>query len=169
VRLASLGFEQVYDYVGGKADWGAAGLPLEGLAGSGTRVGAHARRDVPVCRLDERLQEIRRRVGGWNVCFVVDADGVVLGRVGRSALRRDDDVSVEQAMSEGPSTIRPSARLEPVVERMRARDLTSLPVTLSDGRLLGLLLRDDAEAALKSEIWRQHCLNVRGADESSTS
>jgi len=90
-------------------------------------------------------------VGVWNVCFVVDADGVVLGRLGRSALRRDDDVSVEQAMSEGPSTIRPSARLEPVVERMRARNLTSLPVTLSDGRLLGLLLRDDAEAALKSE------------------
>jgi CBS domain-containing protein len=51
-------------------------------------------------------------------------------------------------MSEGPSTIRPSARLEPVVERMRTDNLTSLPVTTSDGRLLGLLTQTDAEAAL---------------------
>jgi hypothetical protein len=37
---------------------------------------------------------------------------------------------------------------------MRADNLTSLPVTTSDGLLLGLLLRADAEAALNgsSEI-----------------
>ena len=29
-RLESIGFEQVYDYVTGKADWGSFGLPLEG-------------------------------------------------------------------------------------------------------------------------------------------
>src|SRR5919201_1482529 len=32
-RLESIGFEQVYDYVAGKADWGSAGLPLDGPAG----------------------------------------------------------------------------------------------------------------------------------------
>src|SRR6266511_4403171 len=31
-RLESMGFAEVYDYVAGKADWGAAGLPLEGTA-----------------------------------------------------------------------------------------------------------------------------------------
>jgi CBS domain-containing protein len=31
-----------------------------------------------------------------------------------------------------------------MVERMRDRDLTNLPVTTSDGRLRGLLTREDA-------------------------
>ena len=43
-RLESFGFEQVYDYVAGKADWGAAGLPLEGMLGP--RASDHVRRDV---------------------------------------------------------------------------------------------------------------------------
>jgi CBS domain-containing protein len=72
----------------------------------------------------------------------------VLGRLGRAAVRRSDDVSAEEAMTLGPSTIRPTARLQQVVERMRRRDLTSLPVTTQDGRLVGLLLRTDAERAL---------------------
>jgi Mg/Co/Ni transporter MgtE len=147
-RLALLGFEQVYDYVAGKADWGSAGLPLEGQNGSESRAGAHARRDVPTCSPEERLQDVRRRVSHWDTCFVVDERGVVLGRLGRSALRREDDVSAAQAMTEGPSTYRPSARLDRVVERMRKQDLTSVPITTSDGRLVGLLLRDDAERAL---------------------
>jgi hypothetical protein len=39
-RLESIGFERVYDYVAGKADWESAGLPLEGAEGSETRAGA---------------------------------------------------------------------------------------------------------------------------------
>ncbi len=72
----------------------------------------------------------------------------MLGRLGRSALRRADDISAEEAMTDGPSTIRPSARLERVVARMQTQNLEGLPVTTSDGRLVGLLLRADAEAAL---------------------
>jgi hypothetical protein len=49
-RLESIGFEQVYDYVAGKADWGSFGLPLEGIEGSETRVGAHVRTDAPKLR-----------------------------------------------------------------------------------------------------------------------
>ena len=138
----------MYDYVAGKADWGSAGLPLEGDDPSANRAGAHARRDVPTCGPAERLQDVRARLGDWDACFVVDGQGVVLGRLGRTALRREDDVSAEQAMTNGPSTIRPSARLAWAVERMRARDLDGLPVTTSEGRLVGLLLRADAEAAL---------------------
>ncbi len=58
-RLESIGFTQVHDYVAGKADWGSAGLPLEGTRGSETRVGAYINRDVPTCRLDERLADVR--------------------------------------------------------------------------------------------------------------
>lgn len=134
----------------GKADWGSAGLPLEGGDPSSSRVGAFVRRDVPTCRPDERLADVRERTGAWETCLVLDDDGVVLGRIGRSALRRDDDVTAEEAMTSGPSTIRPSARLTWAVERMRERDLATWPVTTSEGRLVGLLYREDAERALGS-------------------
>ncbi len=109
------------------------------------------RRDVPTCRLEDALADVRERVerAGFDTCFVVTETGVVLGRLGRAVLASDDDRSVEQAMTAGPSTIRPSARLGAVVERMRKQNLTSLPVTTSDGRLAGLITRADAERALR--------------------
>jgi CBS domain-containing protein len=149
-RLASLGFEQVFDYAAGKADWGSAGLPLEGKNGSETRAGAHVRTDVPTCLLDERLREVCERLdaSGWDTCFVVDDERVVLGRLGRRAIRGREDVSAQEAMTLAPSTVRPSARLDAMVERMQTQNLTNLPVTTFDGRLVGLLTRRDAEEAL---------------------
>jgi CBS domain-containing protein len=149
-RLESIGFEQVYDYVAGKADWGSFALPLEGEEGSQTRVGAYVRTDPPTCQLHERLHEVCRRLArsGWDTCFVLNAEGVVLGRIGRRAIREREDVTAEKAMTPGPSTIRPSARLREIVERMRQQHLTNLPVTTPDGRLVGLLTRRDAEQAL---------------------
>ena len=148
-RLESLGFEQVYDYVAGKADWGSAGLPLEGTNGSETRAGAHVRTDVPTCQPGDRLQDVCEQLdeSGWDTCFVVDQRRVVLGRIGRRAIGGREDVSAEEAMAPGPSTIRPSARLEAMVERMQRQTLTNLPVTTSDGRLVGLLSLRDAEEA----------------------
>jgi CBS domain-containing protein len=149
-RLESIGFEQVHDYVAGKTDWGSAGRPLEGAEGSETRAGAQVRTDVPTCRPDDQLRAVCQRLdeSGWDTCFVVDEQRVVLGRLGRRAIRGQEDLSAEQAMTLGPSTIRPSARLHDVVERMQRQKLTNLPVTASDGRLVGLLLRGDAERAL---------------------
>lgn len=151
-RLEALGFERVYDYVAGKADWGSAGLLLEGTNGSDSRAGAHVRTGVPTCRLDDRLQTVCEQLdeSGWDTCFVVDDERVVLGRIGRSAIRARADVSAEEAMTPGPSTIRPSTRLDDVAERMRTQGLKSLPVTTSDGRLAGLLFRTDAERPLRS-------------------
>jgi len=148
-RLESIGFEQVYDYAAGKADWGSFGLPLDGDADSSTRVGAHLRTDVPTCRLEDRLPELCRRLdeSGWETCFVVNDDGVVLGRIGRAAIRGRQDLSAEEAMTPGPSTIRPSARLEDVAERMQRQSLTTLPVTTPDGRLVGLVTGADVEQA----------------------
>jgi hypothetical protein len=76
-----------------------------------------------VCRLDDRLRDVCDRLedSGWDTCFVLDERGVVLGRPGRRAIRGRGDVSVEDAMTLGPSTIRPSARLSDMVERMRSR------------------------------------------------
>ena len=50
----------------------------------------------------------RVRVEDWDTCFVTDQSGVVVGWIGRAALGGSDDVSVEEAMTLGPSTIRPA-------------------------------------------------------------
>lgn len=150
-RLESIGFEQVYDYVAGIADWGSAGLPLEGENGSATRAAAHVRTDAPNCGPEDRLLDICERLDetGWDTCFVLDELGVVLGRIGRRAIRGGSDVSAEDAMTLGPSTIRPSARLDAMVERMQRQNLANLPVTTSDGRLVGLLTLRDTEDAVR--------------------
>jgi Mg/Co/Ni transporter MgtE len=150
-RLESIGFTCVHDYVAGKADWGSYGLPLEGTRHSGTRIGAHLRTNVRTCALDERLQDVceRVRAADEDTCFVVNEQRIVLGRLGRAALARADDVSVEEAMTAGPSTVRPSLDLTAAVERMQRQKLTNLPVTRSDGVILGLIRRDDAERALQ--------------------
>jgi hypothetical protein len=72
-RLETLGFRQVYRYQPGKADWFAAGLPREGHEAHTPRVAEIARRDVPTCRIDERVGAVRDRLreGGWDVCIVV--------------------------------------------------------------------------------------------------
>ena len=149
-RLEALGFREVYDYVAGKADWASFGSPIEGEHDSSSRVGAHVRTDVPACPPHDRMVEVRERVraAGWDACFVIDERGVVLGRLGRAALAGGDDISVEDAMTLGPSTVRPALELDKAVERMRKQNLTSLPVTRSDGVLVGVLRRDDAEQAL---------------------
>jgi CBS-domain-containing membrane protein len=149
-RLATLGFEQVYDYVAGKADWSAAGLPLAGPAASVPRAADLARTDAPTCTLADDLRTVRNRVraSSWDTCIVLDENRVVIGRLGRRAIAADDESSVEGAMFEGPGTIRPDMTLERIVERLRERDLKTAVVTTPDGRLVGVLRRDEAEAAL---------------------
>jgi Mg/Co/Ni transporter MgtE len=151
-RLETLGFTRVCDYVAGKADWGSDGLPIEGRRPSSSRVGAYLQVDVPTCKLGDSLRDVCERVhnSDWDICFVVNEQRIVLGLLGRAALARDDETTVEAAMTAGPSTVRPSLELDQAVERMHAQKLTGLPVTRPNGVLLGLLRRDDAERALAS-------------------
>jgi CBS domain-containing protein len=109
------------------------------------------RADVPTCRLGDRLHDVCERLekSDWDTCFVVDDRGVVLGRLGRRVVRERPNVAAEEAMTLGPSTVRPSARLHAMVERMQREKLTNLPVTTSDGKLAGLLMLRDAEEALR--------------------
>src|SRR2546428_12936688 len=80
-RLETLGFQQVHHYAAGKEDWMAAGLPIEGSKASIPRVGSVARRDIPTCRLDERLGDVSARVlaTGWGPCVLVIEGSIVLG------------------------------------------------------------------------------------------
>ena len=148
-RLEALGFGDVYDYVAGKADWGSAGLPLEGT--TGPRAIGSVRDDVPTCYLADRLQDIREQPGesGWDVCVVVNAQRIVLGLLGRAALQDEREVSVEEVMTAGPSTVRPSIELKSIAARMRTQDLSVVLVTRSDGTRMGVLRREDAERAVR--------------------
>ena len=144
-----MGFE-AYEYEDGKRDWGSFGLRREGKLAEIRSAGEVARRDVPTCTLDDDLRAVRQRVRdeGWETCFVLADDRVVLGRLGRRALASDDDNTVENAMSEGPSTVRPSIGIDELIKRMDERELMTFPVTTPDGRLVGLVRRADAEKAL---------------------
>jgi hypothetical protein len=134
----------VYDYSAGKADWGSFGLALDGEADSSRRVGALVRADVPTCSPDELVSAVVERVDEtWQMCVVTSGHGVVLGLLGREALRSAGPVRAEDAMSLGPSTIRPSARRAAIAERMHDQELTLMVVTRSDGVLVGGLRRED--------------------------
>jgi CBS domain-containing protein len=142
-----MGFSNVYDYAAGKLDWMAAGLPTEGTNAKQPRAADEARRDVPICRLQDRLEDVRERVrtAGWDACVVVNDERVVLGLLREKELGGDADLPVEQAMRPGPSTFRPYVSIQEIARFMTEHNLETSPITTSDGRLVGLLRREDAE------------------------
>jgi CBS domain-containing protein len=145
-RLESLGFTEVYDYVAGKLDWMAAGLRTEGSNAAHPRAGDVARRDVPTAALGERLGDVRQRVlaADWNAVVVTNAERVVFGLLRAKELDKDPELTMEQAMRPGPSTFRPYVAIKEMAETMTSHSLDSSPITTSDGRLVGLLLQQDA-------------------------
>ena len=144
-----MGFTRVYDYVAGKLDWLAAGLPTEGTNAMRPRAADLARKDVPTGRLDEHLEDVRARVGaaGWDACVVVNEARVVLGLLRAAQLQGDPAARLEAVMRPGPSTFRPFVSIEEMARFMIEHALESSPITTSDGRLVGLLRRDDAVRA----------------------
>jgi Mg/Co/Ni transporter MgtE len=141
-----MGFTKVYDYVAGKLDWLAAGGPIEGTSAGQPRAGGVARGDVPTCGLDERLGEVaaRTRAAGFDACVVVNQERVVLGLLRAKELDGDPDSRIEAAMRPGPSTFRPHVPIAELAQFLLDHDVENSPITTSDGRLVGLLLRDDA-------------------------
>ena len=148
-RLETLGFEQVFRYGPGKEDWMAAGLPIEGSKASIPRVGSVARRDIPTCRLDERLGGVSARVlaTGWDQCVVVNEGNIVLGRLRRPALEVDADAIVETVMEPGPVTYRPHVVAEDAARTLAERHVQSVLVTTGDGELIGVFRPEGASSA----------------------
>jgi CBS domain-containing protein len=146
-RLEGLGFEKVYDYMPGKADWFASGLPKEGKLANIPTIGETARRNVPTCGLRDRVGDVRERArkAGWDRCVVVSEGRVVLGLLREGELSSDPESAVETVMRAGPTTFRPHEPVEKLAERMRKRGASSILVTTPDGRLVGLLYRTDAQ------------------------
>ena len=144
-RLESLGFGEVYEYGGGKLDWMAAGLPTEGTNATRPRAGSLAHTDVPTCRLDERLGDVRDRTKkqGWNAAVVINSERVVFGLLRAQELDLEADQQVSQAMRPGPSTFRPYVLADEMAAYMRDHELENVVITTSDGRLVGLLRKED--------------------------
>ncbi len=153
VRLETLGFTKVYDYVGGKTDWLAAALPTEGRLAGKPAAGDLARRDDCACHLGDLLGDVvkRLREAGKDACIVVDNHHVVLGRVRGRALEGDPNASMEDVMRSGPSTIRPDTSLEAVVQTLRDGNVTNTLVTDPAGRLIGTIYLEDAERKLAEQ------------------
>src|SRR5437660_6607842 len=106
-RLETLGFGEVYDYIDGKVDWMAAGLPTEGTNAQHPRAGDIARKDVPTAGLQEKLGDVKARVEvqGWDAVVVVNDRRVVLGLLRARELAGAREQAVEKAMRPGPRTV----------------------------------------------------------------
>ena len=131
----------MFDYVAGKQDWLAVGLPIEGKLAEIPTIGQAAKRDVPTCSLIERLGDVQKRVRelGSNVCVVLNKERVVLGLVRKKLWDSDTEASIEQVMEPGPTTFRPHITVPQMTEYMREKNIQQVLVTTSDGRLVGIM------------------------------
>src|SRR5713226_2599699 len=104
LRLETLDFREVYDYVPGKADWLAHPLPREGRLAAKPRAGDLVRQDVPTCRLDDQVKEVRHKIeaSDYGFALVLGGDDVLLGRVRKSAIGQARGTA-ETVMEPGPS------------------------------------------------------------------
>lgn len=147
-RLERFGFASVFDYEAGKMDWLSYGLPHDGSA---RLAGDVVDRSVATCDIDASLGQARSSADehGDGLCVVVTAGDVVMGMVRGEALDGPAERRVEEAMTFGVSTVRPSEDVEALVERMSRAGVDAILVTSSDARLLGVLRRAEAESALR--------------------
>lgn len=126
---------------------------MEGEFAAILKAGDVVRPDIPTCTLHESVGEAHQRcqAAGWNVCLVVTDGNIVLGRLRGDAWKVEPDTPVEEVMENGPTTFRPDNFLEPLAKRMRDKKVGSVIVTNSDGELIGVLYRKDAEERLHQE------------------
>jgi predicted transcriptional regulator len=89
---------------------------------------------------------------------VVNDERVVFGLLRSKELEKGTDEPVEKVMRPGPSAFRPFVPIEQMALYMLEHDLDNSPITTSDGRLVGLLRKEDAERAvhLMHEAHRHH-------------
>ena len=123
----------MYDYVDGKADWMAFGLPVEGEDGPFL---AGRVEDVPTCDVRLTAADARRVLDstGADVVVLVHGDGLAVGEVDADALDGSaDDLPLLDLLRPVPTTVRPSVTVAAVAEGGGGTVL----VTTADGRLVG--------------------------------
>jgi Mg/Co/Ni transporter MgtE len=144
-RLETLGFERVYDYVPGKVDWLARGLPTEGENAGEPRAGSFARDDVVTCDLEASVGDVREQILGsaYGFGLVVATGGTLLGRLRKSALEdADPSARAEDVMEPGPTTVRCDTSAAELRTRLEERDLRTAIVSTPEGLLVGVVRRE---------------------------
>src|SRR4029450_1200741 len=99
-RLELLGFPQVYDYVAGKADWLAHGLPTEGEQAQVPRVKDVLSREMVTTLPGEPGGggAARGASSPYGFALVVADNGTLLGRLRKAMLDADPSAPAEQVM-----------------------------------------------------------------------
>jgi rhodanese-related sulfurtransferase len=139
-RLESMGFQEVYRYTAGKADWLAAGLETKGGEAKKARVRHMIYKDVPTCSLRERLQDVKsRRRPNQDIYVVVNDRNIVLGVIQGKTWEANHQARVVDVMQPAPRTIRPDLEPKDAQKILRHYDAPSAIVTTSDGELLGII------------------------------
>ncbi len=147
-QLEALGFKDVYDFVAGKAEWIAHGLPMEGNGPHYPLAGLVARRAVVhECRLGSNVGESRRAVEetGQSYCVVLNDDDILLGRMRKRHLAAGDEKVVDEVMEIGPTTVRATESADALLKRMRERDVPAVLITSAKGKFLGIARQTDLE------------------------
>jgi len=104
--------------------------------------------DVPTCGLDDTVEVARALAGSWETCVVVNAERIVFGRVFKAELDGDPKARVSEVMRPGTSTFRPNVSATEMLRYMDRRHHDTSLVTTPDGRLVGLVRREDVERSL---------------------
>src|SRR5882762_8372236 len=139
-RLESMGFQEVYRYTPGKADWLAAGWETEGTEAKKVRIRQMIHKEVPTCSLRERLEDVKaRRRPNQDFCVVVNDRNIVLGIIQGDTWDANPLARVADVMQPGPQTIRPALEPKDAQKVLRHYDGPNAIVTTSDGELLGLI------------------------------
>jgi rhodanese-related sulfurtransferase len=139
-RLESMGFQEVYRYTPGKADWLAAGWDTEGTAAKKPRIRQMIHKNVFTCLLRERIEDVKSRRGPKDdLCVVVSDRNIVLGVIAGEAWNANPQSRVVDVMQPGPRTIRPDLNPKDAQNLLRNYDGPSAIVTTSDGELLGIV------------------------------
>src|SRR2546430_3788488 len=125
-RLETMGFQEVYRYTPGKADWLAAGWETEGAQAKKNRISQLIRKDVPTCALRERLEDVKsRRRPNQDLCVVVNDRNIVLGVIQGETWDANPQARVADVMQTGPQTLRPDMDPKDAEKILRKSDASS--------------------------------------------
>ena len=139
-RLESMGFQEVYRYTPGNADWLAAGWETEGTEAKKSRIRQMIHKDVPTCSLRERLEDVKsRRRPNQDMCIVVNDRNIVMGVIQNETWDANPQARVVDIMQPGPKTLRPDLEPKDAQKILRNYDAPTAIITTSDGELLGII------------------------------
>jgi len=127
----------------------ARGLPVEGERAGEKRAIAFATQGVVACAPTDTIAAVRAAVAEspFGFALVVSSNGTVLGRLRKAILEREQDAVAESVMELGPSTNRPNISTSKLWAKLQAADLKTAILTDPEGRLIGVVRRDDLPEA----------------------